>query len=188
MNRLLIVDDDPMTAQALAATLGVMFPTGVLIESFTDPAPALARMQEVDVDVILSDYRMPTINGIQFLRAACAIQPYVVRLILSVTSDFSVVQQAINEAEIYRYLFKPWKQEDLLRHVGDALKHAEQARTNRELANTMLLLQGALTFAEMGCLDMDEDQASGVTVVEWGPDGQVLLPPELLELNGARRA
>lgn len=187
MNRLLVVDDDPLVLQALDVTLNVMFPEDVRIESFTDPKLALARMNEVAVDVILADYRMPDIDGLQFLQAACAIQPHVVRLILSGTADFSVVQRAINEVEIYRYLFKPWKDADLLRHVGDALQHATQARTNRDLANTMLLLQGALTLGELEYEGMD-DQDSGLTVVEWGADGEAMLPPELLALHAARRA
>jgi two-component system probable response regulator PhcQ len=182
MNRLLLVDDDPLVLMALKVTLGAMFPTGLRIETFEDPTLALARVREAPFDVILSDYRMPEIDGIQFLRAACSIQPHVVRMMLSAASDFDMVLRAINEVEVYRYLPKPWKDVDLFRHVNDALQHAETMRANRELADTMRLLAGTLTPAEIECRRLEELEP-GLTVVEWGPNGEVLMPDGLIELE-----
>ena len=182
MNRLLIVDDDPLVLMALEVTLGTMFPSGLHIETFEDPMQALARVREATFDVILSDYRMPEIDGIQFLRAACSIQPHVVRMMLSAASDFDMVLRAINEVEVYRYLPKPWQDADLFRHMNDALQHAQTMRTNRELADTMRLLSGTLTPAEIECRRLEELEP-GLTVVEWGPNGEVMMPDELIELD-----
>lgn len=180
MRRMMVVDDDPMIVQALETCLGAMFPSGLRLETFTDPASALDRLRQVTFDVIVSDYRMPYIDGIQFLQTAGAVQPHVVRLMLSAASDFEVMQQAINDAEVYRFLAKPWKDPDLFRHIGDALRHAEQSRNDRELADNMRMQRGELTPAELEMRRLEE-QEPGLTVVEWGPNGEVIMPdlPEL---------
>jgi two-component system probable response regulator PhcQ len=186
MNRLLLVDDDPLALMALKATLGAIYSYDLRIETFEDPTLALARVREAAFDVILSDYRMPEMDGIQFLRAVCGIQPHVVRIMLSAASDFEMALRAINEVEVYRYLPKPWKDADLLHHVSDALKHAEAMHADRVLADAMRLLSGALTPAEMECRRLEELEP-GLTVVEWGPNGEVLMPDELIEFEAHDR-
>ncbi len=180
MRRLLILDDDPMLVSALQASLGVMFPDGVSIEAFTSPEQALARVHESPFDVVVSDYRMPVMNGIEFLRLACRVQPHLVRLMLSSTSDFEVVQQAINEVEVYRYLAKPWVDADLYRHIQDACIHAENMARERALADSMRVQAGALYASECD-LPHHEDHEPGLTVVEWGVnDGEPIPDPTRL--------
>ena len=178
MTRLLLVDDDPLVLLALKESLSP-FAKEWRVEAFSDPTVALARLHDVGFDVIVSDYRMAQMNGIDFLRAACKIQPHVVRMILSSSSDFEIVQQAINEVEVYRYLAKPWLESDLIRHIGDAIKHAEHTRSDRELADSMRVQQGALSASEQEMRRLEELEP-GLTVVEWGPNGEVLMPDELL--------
>ncbi|MDO9235580.1 MAG: response regulator [Aquabacterium sp.] len=178
MKRLLLVDDDPLVLFALKDSLSRLVQDW-RVEAFSDPNVALARLKDVGFDVIVSDYRMPQMNGIDFLRSACRIQPHVVRIILSSSSDFEIVQQAINEVEIYRYLAKPWVESDLIRHVTEAMAHADQTRVERELADSMRVQQGVLSAGEQELRRLEELEP-GLTVVEWGPNGEILMPEDLL--------
>lgn len=187
MKRLMLVDDEHNVVSALKRVLRASLAGDVRIECFTDPTVALARIQEVSFDVILSDYRMPQMNGIEFLRAACKVQPHLVRMILSATSDFEIVQQAINEIEIYRYLAKPWTEIELVKHVGGALDRSEQTRTDRQLADSMRVQQGKLSVADQEMRRLEELEP-GLTVVEWGPHGEVLMPDELLVFDQELRS
>jgi response regulator RpfG family c-di-GMP phosphodiesterase len=174
MNRLLLVDDDPNVVSALRRLLRSSFTQALTVECFGDPFAALERLRQVHFDVVLSDYRMPLMNGFEFLRQAREIQPHMVRMVLSASSDFKSVQQAINEVEVFRYLVKPWTEEEFIEQVGSALERAEHDRTERELADAMRVQQGELSPEELELRRLEELEP-GLTVVEWGPNGEVVM-------------
>lgn len=177
MNRLLLVDDDPNVVAALRRVLRSSFTQSLTVECFGDPAAALERLRHIHFDVILSDYRMPKMDGFEFLRLAREIQPHVVRMILSASSDFKSVQQAINEVEVFRYLVKPWTENEFVEQIGSALERANAERTERELADAMRLQQGVLSPEELERRRLEELEP-GLTVVEWGPNGEVVMSEE----------
>src|ERR1700712_3298301 len=181
MNRLLLVDDDPNVVSALRRVLRSSFTESLTVECFGDPIAALERLRDVHFDVVLSDYRMPRMDGFEFLRQAREVQPHLIRIILSASSDFKSIQQAINEVEVYRYLAKPWTESDFIEQIGGALKRAEHDHAERELADAMRLQQGALSPEEIELRRLEELEP-GLTVVEWGPNGEVVISEEdLLE-------
>lgn len=81
---------------------------------YLDPLQALARARVHAFDAVLSDYRMPAMDGVTFLKRWRDIQPDSVRIVLSASNDFAAVQAAVNEADVFRYLSKPWSDEQLL--------------------------------------------------------------------------
>lgn len=174
MNRLLLVDDDPNVVAALRRVLRSRFTQALTVECFGDPFAALERLRHMHFDVILSDYRMPAMDGFEFLRQARDIQPHVIRMVLSAASDFRSIQQAINEVEVFRYLVKPWTEDEFVEQVSAALERAEHDRTERELADAMRLQQGELSPEELEIRRLEELEP-GLTVVEWGPNGEVLM-------------
>lgn len=174
MNRLLLVDDDPNVVAALRRVLRSSFNQALTVECFGDPFAALERLKQVHFDVILSDYRMPAMDGFEFLRQARELQPHVVRMVLSAASDFKSVQQAINEIEVFRYLVKPWTEEEFVEQISSALDRADHDRTERELADAMRLQQGELSPEELELRRLEELEP-GLTVVEWGPNGEVVM-------------
>jgi two-component system NtrC family sensor kinase len=78
--------------------------------------------QEAGIQVILSDYRMPEMNGVEFLRAACEIKSDPVRIVLSGYADTATVVAAINEGRIYKFIPKPWNDDDLKLAVEHSLE------------------------------------------------------------------
>jgi DNA-binding NtrC family response regulator len=175
MKRLILVDDEPNLLQALKRTLQRNLGLDdLLIEPFDDPRAALARACEVRIDLAISDYRMPQMNGVVFLKAFGVLQPQSMRLILSGTNDFDVVMSAINEAEIFRFLTKPWDDVELLQTVQEAISRGAEREEERRLADQARLQQGRIS-AEEAERRILEAQIPGITQVKRWPDGSVML-------------
>lgn len=124
----LIVDDEPRILSALARLLRVPRYTVLSAES---GAAALDILASTPVDLILSDMRMPHLSGADLLAQVQALYPDTIRILLTGYSEVESVVKAINEGGVYRYLNKPWDDQDLLATLSQALEHK---RTNRETA------------------------------------------------------
>ena len=85
------------------------------------------------ISLIISDQRMPQMNGAQFLERAKKIFPDAIRFLLTGYSDMDAVVDAVNKGEIHRYLTKPWNDDDLLLQVRQSLEQFELLVENRRL-------------------------------------------------------
>jgi len=130
MYRILLVDDEQNVLKALQRELQRDY----AIEAFSDPHAALQRSQEARFDLVISDYKMPEMSGIEFLRQFAKLQPDAVSLMLSGQADFNALTGTINEIHIYRFLDKPWNSIELAITVAEALAHREQVLENTRLA------------------------------------------------------
>jgi len=176
MSRLLILDDEPNVTSALLRVLKRHLPLHVRVEAFNDPVKALDRTRECAFDVILSDYRMPQMDGITFLQSVKATQEHAVRMILSASTEVDTIMKAINDVEAFRYLTKPWMETELVEQIQQALQRSEREREERNLADDMRAQRGDLS-PQARELKRLEELEPGLTRVEWGPDGEVLMPP-----------
>ncbi|MFT5588889.1 MAG: two-component system probable response regulator PhcQ [Bradyrhizobium sp.] len=168
MRRLLLLDDDPLILHALQRTLRqCKFDVELRIEVFAEAAEALTRAREIDIDLVISDYHMPAMNGVQFLNRFRQIQPDAVRMVLSASTEFDTALRAINEAEVFRFIPKPWQREELQQIIVLAL-----ARRDQNAALTQE--QVSLTAQELALRQLEADEP-GITKVKWGADGSVLL-------------
>ncbi|NDP60112.1 MAG: response regulator, partial [Oxalobacteraceae bacterium] len=166
MRRLLLLDDDPLILHALQRTLRqCKFDVELRIEVFTDAAGALERAGEVDIDLVLSDYHMPGMNGLQFLNRFRQLQPDAVRMVLSASTEFDTAVRAINEAEVFRFIPKPWQREELQQTIVLALARRDQH-------TALALEQASLTAQELALRQLEADEP-GITKVNWGADGSV---------------
>lgn len=181
--RVMLVDDERPVLQALVRALRPLTrgdaDPGVAVETFDDPRKALERLLEVHVDVIVSDYRMPQMDGLSFLFEAAAIQPHALRLVLSASSDFEVVREAVNGVGVYRYLAKPWEPAQWVIEIESALARAYALAEDRRLADAMRAQLGELSPAELELRRL-EAQEPGITRVQWGPRGEVVIPDVML--------
>jgi len=175
MQRILLLDDEPHVLSALKRVLRTGFGPDLRVEETTEPDEALARLKEVAFDVVISDYRMPLMTGTEFLGLVRSVQPFAVRMILSASSDFDTLMQAINEVEVFRYVIKPWVEKEFVSHVAQALERAAQTRHERELADVGRNQFGAMSGGEAEARRL-EILEPGITHVEWGPHGEVLPP------------
>ena len=176
MRHILLVDDEPHVLHALQRTLRQQLQDKeVKFELFTEPQKALERCVEgIVFDIVISDYRMPEINGVDFLKTVKLMQPDAVRLMLSASSDVQAVIHAVNEAEVFRYILKPWQSEDLENSMRLALAHRDKKLEERRLADQARVQRGDMTPQELEAKRLEE-QEPGITKVNWGEDGSVIL-------------
>jgi DNA-binding NtrC family response regulator len=179
MNRLMMVDDEENVLRALRRVLERSKPLAPLeFECFTDPLAAMVRLSEAPFDVVMSDFRMPTVDGVTLLSHALAQQPDCVRLILSAQADMSALVRAINDAKIHRFLPKPWEESALIEALAEAFKLHAELLEERRFADAQRLQSGVITAEEEARREL-ERQTPGITRVKWGPDGEVLLDDDL---------
>ena len=116
---LLCVDDEP---NILSSLRRLFRPAGYRVLLAESGAQGLELLEKEAVDLVISDMRMPEMNGAQFLAQVRARWPDTMRLLLTGYSDIQSIQDAINCGEIYRYITKPWEDGDMLLVVRHALE------------------------------------------------------------------
>lgn len=126
----MIVDDEEMVITSVKAFL--QLETDYDIHGFTDPEAAAAFANEHPVDVAVSDYLMPKMNGIQLLAKVKEAQPEASRVLLTGHADKQSAIQAINQVALFQYLEKPWDNAQLLLVVQSGAERAKLFRDLRE--------------------------------------------------------
>jgi len=106
-----VVDDEEMVATALRTFLELE--TSYDIRDFTAPRAALDALSERPADVVVADFMMPDLDGVEFLREVRANWPQTSRILLTGYADVQNAIRAINEVGLYYYLEKPWDNEHL---------------------------------------------------------------------------
>ena len=125
-----LVDDEEMVLTSLQSLLNLE--TDYTVESFKNPADALAFIRENDIHVVVSDYLMPEMDGITFLGEVRKIRPDVPRIILTGYADKENAIKAINEVGLFQYIEKPWDNDDLLIIVRNGLERSQLLRKLQE--------------------------------------------------------
>jgi YesN/AraC family two-component response regulator len=119
----LVVDDEPIIRQLLKEVLQREY--NVIVAA--DPEQALEAMRKKPVDVVITDQKMPQMTGTQLLEKSLAINPKMVKIILSAHTDTSDILKAINVCRINHYLVKPIDNDKLLDVVRRALELVPQS-------------------------------------------------------------
>ena len=115
--KILLLDDEERILNALSA----LFRYKYQVFTATDGEKALAILKQCHVHVVISDQRMPAMTGIEFLRRAKVVSPNTVRILLTGFSDLSAVVDSVNDGEVYRFLNKPWGNQEIQAVVADAV-------------------------------------------------------------------
>jgi response regulator RpfG family c-di-GMP phosphodiesterase len=139
--RVLILDDDELILRALARVLDA---AGFSTQCFASAPEALAAIERDPPVVIISDYMMPEMDGITFLKQARTRAPGAVRILCTAAEDFSVALQAVNSGEVYRIISKPWHQQELLATVTQAAEAARLRCENERLTAEVQRQNGQL--------------------------------------------
>src|ERR671929_330862 len=131
---ILLVDDEVAILDGLRRQLRRRF----TVHTATGGAEALAFLQSESVAVVVSDMRMPQMDGATFLARVRELQPDVVRILLTGQTDTQAAITAVNEGQIYRFLTKPCPPEVLLEEIGNAVELNRLLTAEKELMATTL--------------------------------------------------
>ncbi|SIR29606.1 diguanylate cyclase (GGDEF) domain-containing protein [Aromatoleum tolulyticum] len=119
---LLLVDDEPSIQSALRR---ILRREGYTLLFAGSAVEALELLSRHSVGVVISDLRMPGMDGVQFLDQVRSLHPQAVRMILSGYADVGMITGAINRGAVFRFLHKPWDDRELLEAVRDAFERFE---------------------------------------------------------------
>lgn len=127
--RILLVDDEVENLRALERTLRRHFQT----VSFTSPLQGLDEVRKNTFAVVISDLRMAELSGTEFLARVAELSHLSSRVMLTAHTDTKEMLEAINRAEIYRYITKPWNNEELTLTIQQAADHYRLRSQNETL-------------------------------------------------------
>ncbi len=127
--KILIVDDEPANLRTLAR----LFREDYEVLTAASGDEALALLGQHDVALLITDQRMPGMTGIELLKKTVPLRPRMVRIILTGYTDVDALVEAINCGQVYRYVAKPWNNDELRMNVKRALEHFESNKRSAEL-------------------------------------------------------
>ncbi|TMA19329.1 MAG: response regulator, partial [Deltaproteobacteria bacterium] len=118
--RLLVVDDEPLALNLAKRVFESE--SDIALHSATSAVRALEMAMIHDIDLVITDQRMPEMTGLQFLARVREVRPRALRVLLTAFPDTTVALKAINEGLLYRFILKPWEPEDMRVTVRRALE------------------------------------------------------------------
>jgi response regulator RpfG family c-di-GMP phosphodiesterase len=156
LDRILVVDDDPLI---LAALSRILQSEGYEVITHTDPAQAA---KEQGFQVVLTDFMMPLLNGVELLRTLREKNPRAVRLMLTAAADFRTASEAVNRGEVFRLLGKPWSLSELTSAVRQAIEHYKLVESNERLTREVAEKNAELTAINRDLERMVVERTNGL--------------------------
>jgi FixJ family two-component response regulator len=155
-SRILIVDDE----EAILETMTFTFEDDYDVLTSTDARRALDLLDEnAPIAAVITDQRMPTMTGVEFLTRVYERHPATTRIILTGFADMDAIVKAINDGHVYAYITKPWEPDHLKQVVRRAVEHhaltVENQRLVSDLRSTNVLLEAVMDQLGTGALAID---------------------------------
>lgn len=142
MINVLYIDDEPHNLTSFKAS----FRRNFNIYTVEEAAEARKILENKEVHVILSDQRMPKMTGIEFFESILEAFPEPIRILVTGYTDINAVIDAINRGQVYKYLTKPWSEDDVRHAIEKAYEVYRLRKENEELTNKLIDANAKLEF------------------------------------------
>lgn len=140
--RILYVDDEENNLQAFKATFRRDFKIFLAISA----KEGREVLEKEEIDIIITDQRMPEQTGVEFLESIIPIHPNPIRVLLTGYTDIQAVIDAINKGQVYHYLTKPWEEDYLRTVIKNAFEVYTLRRENERLTQSLIKANDQLEF------------------------------------------
>jgi DNA-binding NtrC family response regulator len=127
--KIIVVDDEPANLRLLER----LFRRDYEVITAESGEAALRLLDQHDTALLITDQRMPEMTGVELLNQTATMRPHMVRIILTGYTDVDALVEAINSGLVYKYVTKPWDNEELRLTVSRALAHYETTKARHEL-------------------------------------------------------
>lgn len=175
MTTIVFIDDE---VQILNAIKRLLRDKEWEILTYTSPQQAVSELQNrSDISIIVSDYRMPGMSGVETLNILKRYCPDALRILLSGQADLNGVLDAVNQAEIYRFITKPWLDEDFVVTLSIAIHHQKLMQENFELSEVVRRQRKKINTQLNELLKLERENP-GITKVDWDDEGLIDLSDE----------
>lgn len=161
---ILIVDDEQAILRALERTL---FEGNYIVTTASSSSEAISLCKSAKFDLILTDYAMPGMNGIDLLVEVSKTMPDAVMMLMSGKGDLNMAIDAINKAVVYKFIVKPWDDDELLKIIDRSLDRYRLVMENSEMKMKIKKM--------MNVFERLEDEAPGITQLKRNEDGAIII-------------
>ena len=161
---ILVVDDEPMILKSIER---ILRKENYHLFTAQSADEAIKLLEARDVDLVISDYNMPGTKGLEFLERVKAEHPSTLTMMLTGSKDIEIAMRAINDAGVYKFILKPWDDEDFKLTIRRALESLDLIRERNSLRERVKSRDAILNNLEK--------KYPGITKVEKDEDGYLSL-------------
>lgn len=136
LEKILIIDDEANVLEALKRELGAKYQ---VVTAISGMEGLQKNEKEGPFSVVITDYRMPKMNGVQFLIELNKVSPDTVKMLLTGNADMNTAIEAVNEGQVFRFLTKPCSQSLLIKSIDAGIKQYRLVLAEKELLEKTLL-------------------------------------------------
>lgn len=179
--KILVLDDDSLVTSSLKSLLNLEGFIDVVF--YNNPFEALEYLKNNDREIIISDFMMTDMNGIEFLAKAKELYPNASTILLTGYADKENAIRAINEVGLYKYIEKPWDNDELIINIKNAYERTHLVGSleekNKELEKYSLHLQDLVNQKTAGIIEMNEKLSAVINncadgIITFSFDGKVI--------------
>jgi DNA-binding NtrC family response regulator len=163
-NSILLVDDEESIINSL---IRLFRNEDYEIFTATSGKKGLEIMENNEISLVISDHKMPEMSGVEFLALSREISPGTIRIMLTGYADLQASIDAINKGEVYRFITKPWNDEELKMTVKQSLDYRNLIQANRSLTKTIK--------KQAGIFNKLEESHPGITEVARLEGGAIIV-------------